>query len=295
MILLQRGFIQVQDQPEVKLHFVEMNHRAQNPLILFLHGFPEDSHAWRNYFQPLCQEGYHCVAVDLRGYNESTKLQDIKSYRMEFLVHDIEQVLLFFGKTNNFLVGHDWGGLIGWELALKAPQLLRGLITINAPFKGAVQRNLKGSPILFFKQLLRSWYIFFFQLPFLPEEVFLKELGRMELSKELIQHYKESFKDPRTKKAAINYYRANLHFWRRKFTGRIKVPVLFIWGENDKYLEKALAAHTDKFVSDFTKRSFPRASHWVHHEHFREIIHEITFFISLHRYRREDGQRLGSS
>jgi epoxide hydrolase 4 len=185
-------------------------------------------------------------------------------------------------------VGHDWGGLIGWEVALKSPHLLRGLVTINAPFKGAVQRNLKGNPRLFFKQLLRSWYVFFFQLPLLPEEVFLKELGRMELPKELIQHYKDSFKDSRSRKAAINYYRANLHFWRRKFTGRIEVPVLFVWGEKDKYLDKALVANTDKFVSDFTKRSLPLASHWVHHEHCREIIHEMTFFLSLHRYYREE-------
>ncbi|HXH76240.1 MAG TPA: alpha/beta fold hydrolase [Bacteriovoracaceae bacterium] len=110
---LRHGFVVTQQSPEVKIHYVESNNRPHNPLIIFLHGFPEHWYSWGDYLHAVANEGYHGVALDLRGYNESSKPSEVEEYRLDKLVEDVCAVIQHFGNKSTFVVGHDWGGVIG--------------------------------------------------------------------------------------------------------------------------------------------------------------------------------------
>ena len=136
---------------------------ADGPAVILLHGFPEFSYAWRHQIPPLAAAGFRVIAPDLRGYNLSDKPKGVRAYRIEELVADVAGLIEFAGGSA-VLVGHDWGGIIGWFTAIRHPKLVRKLIILNAPHPAAYLRELKRPA-----QLLRSWYVLFFRLPWLPE------------------------------------------------------------------------------------------------------------------------------
>src|SRR5438477_525055 len=145
----------------VRLHLVEA---GSGPLVVLLHGFPEFWYTWRHAIPALAAAGFHVLAPDLRGYNLSQKPAGVRSYRMELLTEDIAGLIRQAGAHKAAVAGHDWGGGIAWSLAMRYPQLLDKLIILNSPHPGAFLRELRT-----WKQLRNSWYIFFFQLPLLPE------------------------------------------------------------------------------------------------------------------------------
>jgi pimeloyl-ACP methyl ester carboxylesterase len=131
------------------------------PLVVLLHGFPEYWYAWRHQLTPLAEAGYRVVAPDLRGYNRSSQPEGVDSYRMAELVGDVRGLIEHWKAPDATVVGHDWGGMIGWELAIREPELVRQLVICNAPHPGLFQETLLRSP----EQLLRSSYAGAFQLP----------------------------------------------------------------------------------------------------------------------------------
>lgn len=266
-------------------------------MVIFLHGFPECWYSWREYLQVVAKEGYHGVALDLRGYNESSKPEEVEAYRMERLVEDVRAVIRHFGNKTTFVVGHDWGGLITWELARQSPELLTGIVVMNAPYIEAAKKNMKKDFSATFRQGLRSWYIYFFQLPKFPElalrisnfraieKMFYQQAHDLKLlTHNDIEVYKEALSDPRSLSAAINYYRANAPDWAKLPGKKIEVPALIIWGEEDIALEKGLTVGMEEFFpKGLTKRFYPHTSHWVHLEHPRGVQNEILYFFSLQR------------
>ena len=143
------------------LHYVEAGSGV--PVVL-LHGFPEFWYSWRHQIAALAAAGYRPIAPDLPGYNESDKPTGIASYRLELLVDDIARFIGAVAGGPAAVVGHDWGGVIAWELAMRRPELVTRLAILNAPHPAAFHRELQTP-----RQLLRSWYALFFQLPWLPE------------------------------------------------------------------------------------------------------------------------------
>ena len=161
---------------ELEHHFIETNgiklHTVQTgpkdgPLVVLLHGFPEFWYGWRKQIPALAEAGCRVIVPDQRGYNMSDKPEGIKSYETGALVDDVLGLIksLDYEKVN--LVGHDWGAIVAWALALTHPEKLHKLTIMNAPHPAVMRRFLRRDP----DQMRRSWYAGFFQLPWLPERM----------------------------------------------------------------------------------------------------------------------------
>jgi pimeloyl-ACP methyl ester carboxylesterase len=269
----------------VRLHYVT---QGDGPLMLFLHGFPEFWYSWRQQI-PAFADRFKVVAPDLRGYNESDKPEDVSAYRMTELVNDVKGIIETLGNGRCVLVGHDWGGAIAWSTAYAHPDLIEKLIILNLPHPAKF-----ASGLLTPQQLLRSWYIFFFQVPFLPELLIqLNDYQALEagfkgmavrkdtFSQTDIDAYKAAFAKPGALTAAINYYRnlLNQGFLAQSWPV-LNVPTLMIWGEEDTALGKELTYGTEQYVRDFRIRYIPNCSHWVQQEQPQLVNQYIQEFLS---------------
>ena len=152
------------DLGDVRLHYVEI---GEGPLVVLLHGFPEFYYAWRWTCPALAAAGLRVVAPDLRGYNLSSKPRGVRRYRMAYLTRDVARLIRACGAERAAVVGHDWGGAVAWAFAMRYPALLTRLGILNAPHPARFLRALRTP-----RQLRKSWYMFFFQLPWLPEASF---------------------------------------------------------------------------------------------------------------------------
>ncbi|MFP4133086.1 MAG: alpha/beta fold hydrolase [Halothece sp.] len=264
------GFIQTNN---VQLHYVS---EGEGPLMLMLHGFPEFWYSWRHQIPEFAKD-YQVVAPDLRGYNDSDKPQGISAYAITELVEDVKGIIEGFGKEKCVLVGHDWGGAIAWHFAYTYPEMLEKLIIMNLPHPAEFSKGLKTP-----QQLLKSWYIFFFQLPFLPEwflswhdySAIAAAFTEMAIDQTAFtQQDIEAFKEAAGKRGAltamINYYRCafrDLFQLTDREWGRLDIPTLMIWGEQDTALGKELTYGTEKYVKNLQLRYLPKCSHWVQQE-----------------------------
>ena len=250
-------------------------------IALCLHGFPEDRFSWRHQLPVLAEAGWHAVAPDMRGYGETSRPSGRAAYRMAHLIDDAAALFDAFGARRRLLVAHDWGALIAWSFAIARTRPLDGLVIMNVPHPAVFQRVLRSS----FAQLRRSWYVFFFQLPFLPEAMLgargARAVGEafrgMAVNKaafpdDVLAHYRENAGKPGALTAMINYYRANfLTLASPADTTPIEVPVLMIWGEQDTALGLELTEGYAPYVRDFTLRRLPGVSHWVQQEAPEEV------------------------
>ncbi|MCU0545059.1 MAG: alpha/beta hydrolase [Oscillatoriaceae cyanobacterium Prado104] len=255
----------------IKLHYVT---QGEGPLMLMLHGFPEFWYSWRNQIPEFASD-YKVVAVDLRGYNDSDKPQDKSAYVMAEFVKDVKGVIQGLGYQSCVLVGHDWGGAIAWNFAYDYPGMVDKLIVMNLPHPAKFVEGLRTP-----QQLLKSWYILFFQLPVLPElliqlgdyQALDRALKGMAVDKSIFTETDlAAYKDAAAKRGAltatINYYR-NIPqgLFDRATWSVLEVPTLMIWGENDLALGKELTYGTEEYVRDFQIHYIPNCSHWVQQE-----------------------------
>jgi len=255
----------------VRLHWVEA---GQGPLVILLHGFPEFWYAWRHQIPALASGGFRVIAPDMRGYNLSEKPRGIRRYRVEELARDVAALIRHAGAERAHVVGHDWGGLVAWWLAILHPEVLARLAILNAPHPA-----IAFSGLFAHGQLRRSRYIFLFQLRGLAERRFAandfallrRYLQRDPLrphafSESDIQRYVEAIARPGALTAAMSYYRAA--FWFAPFLvlkarWPIAAPVLMIWGERDHYLGLHLLDDTERWAPNLRVERIPDASHWV--------------------------------
>jgi pimeloyl-ACP methyl ester carboxylesterase len=259
----------------IRLHWVE---QGEGPLVVLLHGFPEFWYAWRHQIPSLAAAGFRAVAPDLRGYNLSDKPRGVKAYRIEALLGDLASLIARLAEGEKdakaHVVGHDWGGALAWYAPLFFPERLLSLTLLNAPHPLAFRRELRTNPA----QRKKSSYVFFFQLPWLPERriragnfAAVEKMLRRDpvspgaFSDEDIRLYKEALAKPGALTAAVNYYRAALRFPPR-VSGRTwpeDLKTLLIWGERDRYLGPGLLEGLDRWVPNLTIERIPDASHWV--------------------------------
>jgi pimeloyl-ACP methyl ester carboxylesterase len=283
---------------DVRLHYVEAGDPADETVVL-LHGFPEFWYSWHNQIPPLAKE-YHVVAPDLRGYNRSEKPHGIDAYRMSELTTDVVELIRTFGDSAH-VVAHDWGGGIAWDVAARHPDAVDTLSVLNAPHPGAFERELKRNS----EQRRKSWYMFFFQLPWLPEryltrgdcavfdDIFKEGSSRPDAFTDAdIERYKEAFSQPGAARSAINYYRSVIReefknllpFVEGDVAARdVDVPTLLLWGEDDFALTSDLTAGLDEWVSELTIKRILDASHWVQMDAPDRVNEELLAFIGDHR------------
>jgi pimeloyl-ACP methyl ester carboxylesterase len=264
---------------DVQLHYVEA---GEGPLVVLLHGFPQFWYEWRHQIPALAEAGFRVVAPDMRGYNLSDKPPGVRAYGVELLARDVERLILACGERTATVVGHDWGAIVAWIAAMRHPGRVGRLAILNVPHPARFPDGLL-SP----RQLLRSSYVFFFQIPRLPEEVIragdfalLRSALRRDpvrpgtFTAEDIERYAGAMAWPGALTATLNYYRALLRNPRetRALLGRIEAPVLVIWGERDRFLSRRLAEPPPLWVPNLVRvERLPDASHWVAEDRPREV------------------------
>jgi pimeloyl-ACP methyl ester carboxylesterase len=259
------------DLGDVRVHYVEA---GEGPLVLLLHGFPQFWYEWRHQIPALVEAGFRVVAPDMRGYNLSDKPPGVRAYRLELLARDVERLILACGERTAVVVGHDWGAIVAWIAAMRHPGRVGRLAILNVPHPARFPDVLLSPG-----QLLRSSYVLFFQLPSLPEEVIragdfalLRSVLRRDpvragaFTAEDIERYVGAMKRPGALTATLNYYRALLRNPKetRALLKRIEAPVLVIWGERDRFLNRGLAEPPRLWVPNLLRvERLPDASHWV--------------------------------
>src|SRR3954452_3459096 len=269
---------------EIDVHFVEV---GTGPLVLLLHGFPEFWYSWRHQLPALAAAGFRAVAPDLRGYNESSRTCGVGEYRVSKLVDDVAGLIRLFGDEPAYVVGHDWGGVIAWRLAALRPELVRKLVILNPPHPAAFRRELRRNPL----QWVRSSYVVFFQLPWLPEAILragnfalLERAWRRRamhgsaLGDEDIRRYKAALSHGLT--GPLNYYRAALR-WPRDLYDEpqaVGLPTLVLWGDRDPFLSPRLARGLSRWVADLRVVHYAEAGHWVHQDMSEEVNRRLIEF-----------------
>lgn len=264
------------DLPGVRLHYVEA---GAGPLVVLLHGFPEAWFAWQHQIPALAAAGYRVVAPDMRGYNLSGKPAGVRAYTTDRLTSDVAALIRAVGDHGPdgdvapaVVVGHDWGAAVAWLFAMSHPELLARLAILNLPHPARMMQGLRT-----LRQLRKSWYIFFFQLPWLPEASFrardyavLRGTLRRDpvwpgaFSDEDIARYVAAAAEPGALTSGMNYYRALIRYPQAAGrVQRIEAPVLVIWGERDRYLGPELAEPDPRWVPHCRVERLPDASHWV--------------------------------
>ena len=244
-------------------------------VALCLHGFPESRFSWRYQLPVLAAQGWRAVAPDLRGYGDSSRPGRQADYHLDRLVDDVAALFDALGAKRRLLIGHDWGALIAWSFAIRRTQPLDGLVCMNVPHPRIFRDVLRRSRA----QQRKSWYVAFFQLPWLPEAMLRARgadaIGRafrgMAVDKSafpdaVLDHYKANALQPGALTAMINYYRANLGGIGDDAATVIDVPTLLLWGEEDTALGLELTEGYGPLVRDFTLVRFPGVSHWVQQE-----------------------------
>jgi pimeloyl-ACP methyl ester carboxylesterase len=269
----------------ITLHTVEAGDKGGD-YIIFLHGFPEFWYGWKAQISFFAEIGYRVIIPDQRGYNLSSKPTGGKSYCLHYLVGDIAALIQQLTGKKVFLVGHDWGGAVAWQLALHHPQLLHRLVIINMPHPQVFNQTLKTSVA----QMLHSSYAGFFQIPFLPEwtlrsfnyalleRSLLKTSKGGTFSKEDIAAYKKAWQQPGALTSMINWYRA-YKYNTLSTLGRIELPVLLIWGRKDHFLLPQMAQDSIDKCTNGKLVMVEDATHWIHHEQSHLVNTRIHDFI----------------
>ena len=262
----------------VRLHCVV---EGEGQLVLLLHGFPETSRSWRKQIPALAQR-FRVVAPDLRGYGGSDKPNGIAAYRTSVVADDIVGLIRAFDAERAHVIGHNWGGGVAWTVAIEHPEVVDRLAVLNCPHPAVMQKALRSN----WTQIRKSWYIFAFQIPWLPEWAFSRNGGKAlkdalrrsakrpdTFSDADLDEYARAFSAPGAATGAMNYYRAAAR--SRVPRGKIKAPTLIIWAEEDFALGKELTYGMDGLFQRPPRIEYvPDTSHWVMEER-PEVVNRL--------------------
>ncbi|MGI8800899.1 MAG: alpha/beta fold hydrolase [Solirubrobacteraceae bacterium] len=276
------------DLEEVRLHYVEA---GEGPLVVLLHGFPDFWLTWRFQLTALAAAGFRVVAPDMRGYNLSSRPPGIPAYRMDRLTADVRALIRERGAGSALVAGHDWGGSVAWATAIHHPEVVERLAILNVPHPRRLLRALRTP-----SQMAKSWYMFVFQLPWLPERLVRTRtwwLLRYALERDVrpdtfsereIELYVEAWSQAGAANAMINYYRAAFRQSPRGPRTRLRpveAPTLVIWGDCDRYLGAGLAEPDPADVPNLDRVvRLPGASHWVHRDEPEQVAQLLVEFFA---------------
>jgi epoxide hydrolase 4 len=269
---------------------IELHAVAAGPpngsVVILLHGFPEFWYSWHDQIEPLSAAGFRVIVPDQRGYNKSSKPRGAANYALSELTSDVLTIADQLRAQKFFLAGHDWGAAVAWSVALLHPQRVAKLAILNVPHPSVMRRYLKSNR----RQLRRSWYMFFFQLPWLPEAAFsafnfrlgVRSLVRSSrpntFSAEDLAQYRAAWSEPGALTATINWYRAAFRY-RNKFPdSTVHVPTRILWGERDAFLLSDMAHDSLRYCDSAELYTFANASHWLQHEEPARVSELLSDF-----------------
>lgn len=271
-VSIERHWIQ---SGTVRLH-VRAAGPSDGPLVVLLHGFPEFWYGWRHQIAPLVEAGYRVVAPDQRGYNWSSAPSSVAAYDLDLLTTDVCRLINAADREQAHVVGHDWGAMVGWHLAMTHPERIDRLGILNVPHPTVFWRTLCTSP----RQLLRSLYVFFFQLPGIPEWLLGRNDGQGLLwllrqsadadtfTDQELRAYRRAWRRPGRVRGMLNWYRAAVRRAVRTSSPaeQIEVPTLVLWGARDNALSRQMAAPSADRCTDGRLVMIEDATHWVQHD-----------------------------
>jgi pimeloyl-ACP methyl ester carboxylesterase len=279
---------------------VNLARAGSGPLVVMLHGFPECWYSWRHQLRALAPS-FQCVAPDLRGYGGTDAPRGVGHYALDRLVEDVVELIEAMGRRRAAVVGHDWGGAIAWATALKRPEVVERLVVMNCPHPAKFRAALIHNP----RQMLRSWYILFFQIPWLPDALLrasgaaavaraLRETAvqKQAFSDEDLAYFRRAFRGTYSATAALNYYRslfrsALLHPRRADawIERKIEAPTMLVWGEQDVALGKELTYGMEPlFAGRLELRYVPDSGHWVQQEKPQLVNRFLSRFLETPTY-----------
>lgn len=261
---------QVVTLPNLRLHYAAVGSADGAPVIL-LHGFPDFWYSWRFQLPALARAGFRVFAPDQRGYNLTDKHGP---FDMNTLADDIAHLQDALGYSAAHIVGHDWGGAVAYHFAARHPHRTLKLAVMNAPHYGAYLDTVKRGVT----QSLKSWYIYFFQIPGLAEASLrarnfdalrraFRQLPSANMSAEDSARYIAAWQQPGAMTAMLNWYRvafrATLRSGLSATSQLIRSPACVIWGEQDFALDKSCNDTLRRYVPDLQLHYLPDAGHWV--------------------------------
>jgi len=271
----------------IRLHVVTARRPSTRPVIL-LHGFPEFWYGWRHQIPNLVSAGFHVIVPDQRGYNLSDKPAGVNAYRIHELENDILGLLDHYGFEQRAIAGHDWGAAVAWELAINHPERVSRLVILNVPHPAVMLDFLRRSA----KQVFKSWYAGFFQIPALPEGLLrlnhyagmrrslLSSGQRWTFTQADLLEYQKAWSQPGALTGMINWYRAALR--ERNFMGmarRVRVPTLILWGKRDIALSAEMAPASMQLCDQGQLIFFENSSHWVQHDEAEAVNSHMLEFL----------------
>ena len=276
------------DLGEVRLHYVEA---GEGPLVVLMHGFPEFWFSWRFQIPALVAAGFRVVAPDMRGYNLSSRPPEVAAYDTDRLAADVRDLIRERGAERALIAGHDWGAAVAWITAMNHPEVVERLAILNVPHPRRMLQGLRRP-----RQLAKSWYMFAFQVPWLPEraararrwwgwrQLFEREAKPGAYTPQDIERYVEAWSQPGAPRGMLNYYRSALRQTPRRAEARIRptqAPTLVIWGEGDRHLGAELAEPDPEDVPNLERIvRLPDASHWVHQDEPERVSELLVEFFS---------------
>ncbi|XP_075454728.1 bifunctional epoxide hydrolase 2 isoform X2 [Ascaphus truei] len=296
-----RGFVTV--KPGVQLHFVEM---GSGPVVCLCHGFPESWYSWRYQIPALVDAGFRVIALDMKGYGDSSAPTDIEEYCQEEICKDLVVFLDKLGIPHATFIGHDWGGAIVWNVALFYPERVRGVASLNTPFfpcdpKVKTAEKVKANPLfdyqLYFQEpgvaeaelegnLERTFKVFFRgvgekdKLPTFIKTSNVRERGGIlvgtpedpPLSKILgeseLQVYVAQFKKSGFR-GPLNWYRNMDKNWQwgcTAYNRKILVPALMVTAGKDKILLPIMTTGMEDLIPNLTRGHIEECGHWTQME-----------------------------
>ena len=244
------------------LHVVE---GGSGPPVVLVHGFPEFWYSWRNQIPALIRAGFRAIAVDLRGYGESSKPHAIDDYRLTAIVDDIAGLIVQTGGAPCAVVGHDWGGIVSWFLPMLHPNVVSKLVVLNTPHPVPFSREMKCNRA----QRVRMAYQLLMQPPVLPETILrfvLPSIMRRaaNISEEELRVYVEAWRPRAARRGMVNYYRAvrRTRKMLRSLVRPISIPTMLVWGEREPVFTRQTTENFEEYVPNLRIVRVPDAGHF---------------------------------
>ncbi|XP_006864498.1 PREDICTED: bifunctional epoxide hydrolase 2 [Chrysochloris asiatica] len=289
---MSHGYVPI--KPGVRLHFVEL---GTGPVVCLCHGFPESWFSWRYQIPAIAQAGFRVLAVDMKGYGESSAPREIEEYSMEVLCKEMITFLDKLGISQAVFIGHDWGGMLVWHLALFYPERVRAVASLNTPYLPVdpnvpLMEKIKANPLfsyqLYFqepgvaeaeleKNLTRTFKGIFRRheevkgglMVKIPDEPSLSTM----ITEEEIQFYVQQFKKSGFR-GPLNWYRNMDRNWQWgcKSVGRkILIPALMVTAENDHVLIPEMSKHMENWIPHLKRGHIKDCGHWTQMEKPAEL------------------------
>lgn len=270
----------------IALHYAEMG-PEDGPLVILLHGFPDNCLGWRHQMPDLAKAGFRVIAPDQRGYGVSGKPKGVAAYDLDELAEDVIQLGKHFGEEKLRVVGHDWGASVAWWLCSTRAEAMEKAAMINAPHPAIWKREMYADPV----QRKKSRYVKMFRLRGIPEWAMRRKnysalIEALEGSaregafdRQEWAQYRKAWSEPKALTSMIHWYRALLKKELPKTPGKIGVPVLLIWGEKDEFTDPGLAKKSIELCERGGTLFFAEGTHWVLREEAVSINPMLVTFL----------------